>query len=88
MKTTCAKNVLRDDTTRSEFIRRADVMSLYSQGDVNAGATGAVVGRPGDVRIDSGVFDDNGTVRAVAIGLYPKWYGPGTAVPTTQKDNS
>jgi len=64
-------------------ISSVDVMSLYFQGDVNAGATGPVGGRPGDVRIDAGIFDDNGTVRAVAIGLYPKWYGPGTAVPTT-----
>jgi hypothetical protein len=43
------------------------------------GTTPPAGGRPGDVRIDAGIFDDNGTVRAATIGLYPKWYGPGQA---------
>lgn len=61
--------------------RHAGVLSFYLQGDVTLGATPPAGGRPGDVRIDAGIFDDNGTVRAAAIGLYPKWYGPGQAYP-------
>lgn len=54
--------------------RGADTMSFYLQGDPNA--TGkTVAGRPGDVRIIFGLFDDKGTVRPVALGLYPKWSG-------------
>jgi hypothetical protein len=62
--------------------RGADTMSLYLQGDPNAvGATAA--GRPGDVRIIFGLFDDRGTVKPVAFGLYPSWDGKRPATPFT-----
>lgn len=67
--------------------RLADTVSLYLQGDPNAVAATAREsgkdgdkkdGRPGDTRIVFGLFDDGGTLKPVALGMYPKWPGKGT----------
>ena len=58
----------------------ADTLSLYLQGD--PAATGAAAdGRPGDVRVVFSLVKDGAGVRPMALGLYPKWYGPGPASP-------
>lgn len=56
--------------------QEADTVGLFFQGDVNAPAKGSAAGRPGDVRIVFGVFQENGVAKPVAIGLYPDWKGP------------
>ena len=62
--------------------RLADTLSFYVQGDPNAKpAAGATGGRPGDVRVVFGIFQDNGKLRPVALGMYPVWQGKGQPVP-------
>jgi hypothetical protein len=60
--------------------RIATTLSFYLQGDESASGQ-AGVGRPGDVRIVFGLYDDQGEIRAAALGLYPSWDGPGKAKP-------
>jgi hypothetical protein len=62
--------------------RGACTISLYLQGDAQAGP-GQPEGRPGDVRLVFGIFDDAGTTRPIALGLYPRYDGPAPANPTT-----
>jgi hypothetical protein len=58
--------------------RGADTVGFYLQGDPTA--TGKTPGgRPGDLRVVFGLFDDKGTVRPAALGLYPSWNGPGAS---------
>jgi hypothetical protein len=57
--------------------RASDAVSFYMQGDPEAKADGAKNGRPGDVRIVLGLFDDAGKVRPAAIGFYSAWKGAG-----------
>jgi hypothetical protein len=59
--------------------RGNDTVSFYLQGDPAAKPGGPAEGRPGDVRIVFGVFKDGDQLRPVALGLYPKWFGPGKA---------
>jgi hypothetical protein len=60
--------------------REATTLSFYLQGD--AAATGRTPeGRPGDLRIVFGLYDDQGKVKSAALGLYPRWDGSGTASP-------
>lgn len=54
--------------------RGATTVSLYLQGDPLAGP-GAPEGRPGDVRVVFGVFDDAGKPRPVAYGLHATYAG-------------
>jgi hypothetical protein len=62
--------------------RGATTLSFYLQGDANA--TGKeVAGRPGDVRIVFSLYDDNGTIRPTALGVYPRWDGVGEGSPFT-----
>jgi hypothetical protein len=61
--------------------RGNDTVSFYLQGDPAAKPGGPAEGRPGDVRIVFGVFKDGDQLRPVALGLYPKWFGPGKANP-------
>jgi hypothetical protein len=61
--------------------RGNDTVSFYLQGDPAAKPGGPAEGRPGDVRIVFGVFKDGDQLRPVALGLYPKWFGPGKADP-------
>ena len=61
--------------------RGNDTVSFYLQGDPAAKPGGPAEGRPGDVRIVFGVFQDGEQLRPVALGLYPKWFGPGKANP-------
>jgi len=61
--------------------RGNDTVSFYLQGDPDAKPGGPAEGRPGDVRIVFGVFKDGDQLRPVALGLYPKWFGPGKATP-------
>ncbi len=61
----------------------ADTVSFYIQGDPRA-APGKEKGRPGDLRIVFAVVkDDNEKLKPVALGLYPKWSGPGEATAVT-----
>ncbi len=60
--------------------RASNAVSIYLQGDPAAspaGARGGPGGRPGDMRVVFGLFDDGGTVRPAAIGFFPAWPGPG-----------
>ena len=60
--------------------RPGTTLSFYLQGD--AAATGRnQAGRPVDVRIVCGLYDDNGTIRSAAVGLYPRWDGSGEPRP-------
>ncbi len=62
--------------------RGATTLSFYLQGDANA--TGKEVsGRPGDVRIVFSLYDDNGTIRPAALGVFPRWDGAGEGSPFT-----
>jgi hypothetical protein len=64
--------------------RVADTVSFYLQGDPQAKPAGAQAGgRAGDVRLVFGVFQDGDKLRPAALGLYPKWFGPGAANPLT-----
>jgi len=56
--------------------RRATTASFYIQGDPSA-QPGGETGRAGDVRIVFALVKDGDKTRPVAIGLYPKWPGPG-----------
>jgi hypothetical protein len=60
--------------------RKAATLSFYLQGDAAAQGI-ASGGRPGDIRIVFGLYDDHGETRAAALGLYPRWDGPRTANP-------
>lgn len=60
--------------------RGATTLSFYLQGDT-ASQSKASEGRPGDIRIVFGLYDDNGQIRPAALGLYPSWDGPGKAQP-------
>src|SRR5438874_2526993 len=62
----------------------ADTLSFYIQGDVNA-KPGPPEGRPGDVRFVFGVFNDGGTAKPVAVGMYPQWPGKTKASPQTYR---
>jgi len=62
----------------------SDTLSFYIQGDVNA-KPGPVGGRNGDVRFVFGVFNDGGSVKPVAVGLYPQWSGKAKAFPQTYR---
>ena len=66
--------------------RLADTLSFYFQGDPEAKpGGGANDGRPGDARIVFGLFDNAGALEPVALGLYPKWAGPGQPSPRVYK---
>ena len=54
--------------------RGAATLSFYLQGDAAAQGK-ASGGRPGDIRIVFSLYDDNGTIRPAALGLYPTWDG-------------
>jgi len=54
--------------------RGADTFSFYLQCDAAAKGN-AIGGRPGDVRIVAGLFEQNGTPKPALLGLYPKWSG-------------
>jgi len=60
--------------------RGATTLSFYLQGD-DAAQGKAAGGRPGDLRIVFSLYDDNGTIRPAALGLYPGWDGPGEPQP-------
>ncbi len=60
--------------------REATTLSFYLQGDGSA-TDRKPEGRPGDIRIVFGLHDDRGITKAAAVGLYPRWDGPGTASP-------
>jgi hypothetical protein len=60
--------------------RGANTLSFYLQGDAAARGK-ATEGRPGDIRIVFSLFDDNGTPRPAALGMYPTWDGPDAARP-------
>ena len=55
--------------------RASDAVSFYLQGDPLAKPGGPPGGRPGDVRVVLGLFDDNGKTRPAAIGFHPTWRG-------------
>jgi hypothetical protein len=60
--------------------RVATTLGLYLQGDdAITGRTSE--GRPGDVRIVFGLYDDQGQTKAAALGLYPRWDSSETASP-------
>jgi hypothetical protein len=61
--------------------RLADTLSFYLQADPSAAPAAGAAGRAGDVRIVFGVFRDGQAVKPVALGMYPKWAGPGAALP-------
>ena len=60
--------------------RGANTLSFYLQGDAAARGK-ATEGRPGDIRVVFSLFDDNGTPRPAALGMYPTWDGPTAARP-------
>ncbi|MCX7429558.1 MAG: hypothetical protein NTY17_00860 [Planctomycetia bacterium] len=60
--------------------RGANTLSFYLQGDA-AARSKATEGRPGDMRVVFSLFDDNGTPRPAALGMYPTWDGPTAARP-------
>jgi hypothetical protein len=60
--------------------RGANTLSFYLQGD-EAAQGRASEGRPGDIRIVFGLYDDNGTPRPAALGMYTTWDGPTAARP-------
>jgi len=55
--------------------RGSDTVSFYFQGDPDAPAPRSRDGRPGDVRIVLGLFDDKGKTRPVALAMYPEYNG-------------
>lgn len=55
--------------------QRADTLSFYIQGDVNARPGGAAEGRAGDARLVFGLFKNGDNLQPVALGLYPSWQG-------------
>lgn len=62
--------------------RGADTVGLYWQG--NPSATGKTPeGRPGDVRLIFGLFDQDGLAKPAALALYPAWDGQKKARPMT-----
>ena len=63
--------------------RLADTLSFYFEGDPNAKPAGPPAGRPGDVRIVFGLFEDKGKLSPVALGMYPKWFGTERPSPLT-----
>jgi hypothetical protein len=63
--------------------RVADTVSFYVQGDPNAKPGGSSNGRPGDARFVFGLFDDGGTTKPVALGMYATWQGQSRANPVT-----
>ena len=65
--------------------RLADTLSFYVQGDSNAKPNGPIGGRPGDVRMVFGLFNDGDQRKPVALGLYPTWQSPGKASPMTYR---
>jgi hypothetical protein len=60
--------------------REATTLSFYLQGDA-ATQGKASEGRPGDIRVVFGLYDDQGKTQAAALGLYPRWDGAGAASP-------
>lgn len=65
--------------------RLADTLSLYFQGNPGAQPGGPVGGRPGDVRVVFGVFQDGDTPRPVALGMYPQAPPGVKATPATYR---
>lgn len=59
--------------------RASDAVSFYLQSDPGAKPGGDKGGRPGDVRIVLGLFDDGGKARPAAIGFHPLWKGTGAS---------
>lgn len=57
--------------------RRADTLSFYFQGDPNATSGRSLEHRTGDVRIVFGMFNNGTAIEPFALGLFPKWSGPG-----------
>ncbi len=55
----------------------AVTFGFYLRGDAEAPAGGPAGGRPGDVRFTAGVFQRDGKVVPVMIGMYPEWSGAG-----------
>jgi hypothetical protein len=60
--------------------REATTLSFYLQGDAAAQGK-ASEGRPGDIRVVFGLYDEQGKTKAAALGLYQRWDGSGTASP-------
>jgi hypothetical protein len=60
--------------------RSSDTVSLYLQGDP-AAKPGPAIGRPGDVRIVFGLFNDGGKTTPIALGMYPHWPDAASAKP-------
>ncbi len=65
--------------------RKADTLSFYIQGDVNARPGGPAGGRPGDARFVFSLVRDGEKVYPVVVGLYPEWKGPCKASPATYR---
>lgn len=59
--------------------RAGDAVSFYIQGDPLARPSGPAGGRPGDVRVVLGLFEDRGRPRPAAVGFHPAWTGPGAS---------
>ena len=60
--------------------RAATTLGFYLQGDAAAQGK-ASEGRPGDIRIVFGLYEDSGQLRAAALGMYPRWDDAGKATP-------
>jgi hypothetical protein len=65
--------------------RLADTLSLYFQGNPSARPGGPAGGRPGDVRVVFGVFQDGEAPRSVALGMYPHAPAGVQAAPATYR---
>lgn len=65
--------------------RKADTVSFYMQGDVDARPANKNDARPGDVRLVFGLFESGGQTRPAVVGMYPKWSGPDKATPRTYR---
>ncbi|WP_269523331.1 hypothetical protein [Coraliomargarita parva] len=52
--------------------QETDTVSFYIQGDENAAADSNADGRPGDVRMVFGLFEQDGQPTPVILGMYPK----------------
>ena len=56
--------------------RGADTLGLYFQGSPSATGNDPA-GRPGDLRLIVGLFEDAGKTVPTALSMYPSWNGPG-----------
>lgn len=65
--------------------RESDTTSFYLQGDPAAPPARDGNGRPGDVRLVFGLFQDKTAARPAVLGMYPQWTGLGKASPLTYR---